>query len=160
MTGAPGPSARPSRIPWPPILIAAVLAAGWALGEVWPAPWPPPADGAATLAGWLLIAGGLALLVWAATTVLASGTTVMPHHGVRALVVSGPYRFSRNPMYLSEVAMMIGLALVSQNLWYGASAAAFVALNTRLAIVPEERHLESRFGDDYRAYCARVRRWI
>jgi protein-S-isoprenylcysteine O-methyltransferase Ste14 len=154
------PNERPSRVPWPPILLAALIAAGWALGRGRPLAWPEIGGALTDTVGWGLLAAGLALLAWSAATILGSGTTVRPNAGVTNLVIAGPYRHSRNPMYLSEVVMLAGLAAVTRNAWFAAAAIAFASLVTKLAIVPEERHLEARFGNDYRAYKAHTRRWI
>ena len=84
----------------------------------------------------------------------------MPHRAVSTLVDQGPYRFSRNPMYVGLAAAYTGLALVLNRLWPFAFLPLVLALIVVFVIRPEERHLEERFGDDYRAYKRRVRRFI
>jgi len=85
---------------------------------------------------------------------------VLPHRGSDALVTSGPFARFRNPIYLGDTMVLLGLAELTKNVWLVAGAAGFVALVTWLAILPEERHLEARFGEAYRAYKAGSRRWL
>ena len=84
----------------------------------------------------------------------------MPHRRVDRLVTNGPFRFRRNPIYLGEVFIMLGLAEATKNVWFVAAALGFALLVTWLAILPEERHLEARFGEDWRRYKETARRWI
>jgi protein-S-isoprenylcysteine O-methyltransferase Ste14 len=151
---------RPTRFPWPPVLIVATLAAAWALERAVPLSWPGLDDSLARIAGIGIGIAGLALMVWAAVTLGRARTTVLPHRGVSVLVTTGPFRFRRNPIYLGEVMMFLGLAELTKSVWLVILAPVFALLITWLAILPEERHLEARFGDAYRAYRARTRRWI
>lgn len=91
-----------------------------------------------------------------------AGTTVHPHHPARttALVTDGVYRHTRNPMYLAMVGVMLAWALWQADLRIALAPALFVPIITRLQIFPEERALQERFGDDYKAWCTRVRRWL
>lgn len=77
-----------------------------------------------------------------------------------ALVTSGLYRFTRNPMYLGMVMVQLGVALFEQNVGALLSVPLAILLIDRFVIAREERHLIATFGDAYRAYCGRVRRWI
>ena len=154
------PRQRPSRIAWPPILFAAAVLGPWAIDAVWPLPWPGLPERLTTGLGHLVGWSGVALVFWAAITMIRAGTTVRPDAGVTVLVARGPYRYTRNPMYVSEVMMLLGLALYFQNLWFVAAAALFAVLVHRLAVLPEEAHLEARFGAAYLDYKARTRRWI
>lgn len=89
-------------------------------------------------------------------------TTVDPTRPERAssLVVTGVYRYSRNPMYLGFLLVLTGWAIHIGNLLAFAALPFFVAYLTRFQIIPEERALLSRFGDDYRSYLGSVRRWL
>jgi protein-S-isoprenylcysteine O-methyltransferase Ste14 len=151
---------RPSRFPWPPVLAVATLAGAWVLERAIPTTWPGPDDPLARSAGSLIGVAGLALMAWAIFTLRRARTTVLPHHGASVLVASGPFRFRRNPIYLGEVMILLGLAELTKSLWLVILAPVFALLITWLAILPEERHLEARFGDAYRAYKERTRRWI
>ena len=151
---------RPSPIPWPPILLVAVFGGGWLLGRVYPLPWPGLDDPPARAIGIGFLVGGIALAAWAALTFRRHHTTIMPHKGASTLVTDGPFRRFRNPIYVADIMIMAGIPEVTSNVWYVILAAPFAAAVTWLAILPEERHLEARFGDDYRNYVARSRRWI
>ena len=110
--------------------------------------------------GLLPALAGVGLAVWAARLFLRAGTPLEPWQTPTALVAAGPYRFTRNPMYLGLTLCLAGFAL-----WLGTATPplllpAFVALITLGFVLPEERRLEQRFGAPYRAYKARVRRWI
>lgn len=151
---------RPSRIPWPPLLLVGVVAGAIVLGFVHPLGWPGLDDWAARAVGLGLGAAGIALLVAAIMTLRRHDTTVLPDVGASALVTSGPFRRFRNPIYLADALILLGLAEITKNVWFVIGAAVFAVLVTWLAILPEERHLEARFGDDYLDYKARTRRWL
>ena len=77
-----------------------------------------------------------------------------------AIVEAGPYRFSRNPIYLAMFVLMIGLAIGLDTLWLLATLAAFVCVIRNGVVAREEAYLERKFGDTYRDYRSRVRRWL
>lgn len=156
----PNPADRPNRIPWPPILLAAVVIGAFALDAVMPVTWPGLNDGPARTIGACIGLAGLLLVAWAVSTLLAHDTTFMPDQPVTHLVTSGPYAWRRNPIYLGEILMLFGAAELTKNVWFIILAAAFAVLITVLQIVPEERHLEARFGNAWRDYAARTKRWI
>jgi len=114
----------------------------------------------AHVAGLGLGLAGLALFAWAAWTLRRHGTTILPDKAADVLVTDGPYRLRRNPIYIAHVLILLGVAEVTHNIWFAVAAAAYVPLVSWLAVLPEERHLEARFGDAYRAYMAKTRRWI
>ncbi len=87
-------------------------------------------------------------------------TTVLPHKRVDRLVTEGAFRFRRNPIYMGEVLLFLGLAQATGNVWMAIMAPLFAIAILVLAILPEERHLEARFGEAYLAYKARTRRWF
>jgi protein-S-isoprenylcysteine O-methyltransferase Ste14 len=87
-------------------------------------------------------------------------TTVNPFGEPVVMVQDGFYRFSRNPMYLGMLLVLTGVGLWLGNVLALLLAPAFVVIMTRWYIVREEQLLENRFGEVYRAYCARVRRWV
>jgi protein-S-isoprenylcysteine O-methyltransferase Ste14 len=75
-------------------------------------------------------------------------------------VTTGPFQRFRNPIYLAHVMILLWLAEYSKNPWFILAAFVHAILVTTLAIIPEERHLEARFGEAYTEYKARSRRWI
>ena len=151
---------RPSAIPWPPILLAGGVIAAIALGYLAPLQWPGMNDFAARTIGLTIGAAGVALLAWAILTLRRHGTTVLPDVGATTLVTDGPYWRYRNPIYLADAMILLGVAELTKNVWLVVAAVAFAALVTWLAILPEERHLERRFGKAYLDYKAKSRRWI
>ena len=151
---------RPSAIPWPAVLLVGGLVAGVLLGELYPLPWPGLDDLPARAVGYGLGAAGLALIAWGALTLVRADTTVLPHKRVDRLVTHGAFRFRRNPIYMGEVLVFLGLAQVSGNIWMAIMAPLFAIGVLALAILPEERHLEARFGGAYLAYKERTRRWF
>lgn len=132
----------------------------WALGRVIPLAWPGLNDFPARVIGYAFAIGGPALMAWGIAELARAKTTVRPDRGVSVLVTTGPFRYARNPIYAGDVMLLLGLAQLSLNIWFVILAVAFAFLVRRLAILPEERHLEARFGDAYRAYKDRTRRWI
>ena len=152
----------PNTIPWPPILLAASLAAAFTLD--WLVLSLPPIPFAETrLAfglGMVLIAAAIALFVWARATLLQAGTTILPHRPSSALVKTGPFAFSRNPIYLANVLVLTGLALLLNKLAFLIVVPLFAVAVTFLAIRREERYLLDRFGDEWADYADRVRRWL
>ena len=154
------PRERPSSFPWPPTLLVAVVAGGFLLGRLWRLPWPGLDDWPARILGIGFGVAGLVLMAWAAITFRRHKTTIMPHRGSDALVTTGPFRRIRNPIYVADVLLLLAAAELTKGLWIVLLVPVFVVLVTWLAIVPEERHLEARFGDTYREYKARTRRWI
>jgi len=79
---------------------------------------------------------------------------------VTALITGGPFRYSRNPMYLSAVLLQLGLGIWLRNVWMVLLLLATILLINNLSILPEERFLEERFGESYGEYRRRVRRWL
>ncbi|WP_429911297.1 methyltransferase family protein [Glycocaulis sp.] len=148
-----------NRIP-PPLVVLASGAAGWAIAELTP-DLTISVTGQAAL-GLLVAALGVAI---AASGILAfskARTTVSPIDpgAATALVVTGIYNYTRNPMYLGMVVMLLGWTIILGHPGGLVGAALFVAYIDRFQIQPEERALQALFGDAFTAYRARVRRWI
>ncbi len=151
---------RPSRVPWPPLLFAAAVFAAIGLQRAFPLAWPGIDDLAARIVGLSIGALGIGLIVWAAVTMARAKTTVLPHKGSSVLVSSGPFARFRNPIYLGDAMILLGLAELTKNIWFVMLVPLFIGLVTWLAILPEERHLEAKFGDAYKDYKAKTRRWV
>jgi len=148
---------HPPRLP-PPALVALCVAATWMLPASWriEAPWTLRATGL------VLAVLGLALNLYPKRFFRRSGTTVNPLHPERSseLVTDGPYRWSRNPMYLGHAIALLGWSLWLAQLAGLAGVAAFLAWIDRLQIPAEEAALRSRFGEAYDDWCRQVRRWL
>ena len=151
---------RPSAVPWPPILLVGGVIAGWALGRIYHLPWPGLNDRPAKIVGYALGLAGLALMAWGLATLARARTNVMPHKAADKLVTDGPFRIRRNPIYMGEVLIFLGLAQATLNIWLAIMAPIFAIAILLLAILPEERHLEARFGAEYLDYKERTRRWF
>ena len=145
------------RVP-PPLLYALAVLGGYALNRYWPL---AIGTGAAinVLASTFALAG-LALAVSSIRNFRRSRTSIVPIRPATALVISGPYRFTRNPMYVGLAALTVALGLFI-NSWWPVLLLIPVLLIVRLFVIaPEERYLQRRFGDDYVRYTRRVRRWV
>jgi protein-S-isoprenylcysteine O-methyltransferase Ste14 len=141
------------------------FAAGFGLGGLlhWGLPlrlWPGPAGPALRLSGWLIALAGGIIAVLALLAMARARTHVEPYHPTTALVTGGPYRFSRNPIYLAFTLAYLGFSLSANALWPLLLLPGVLAALRRGVIDREERYLERKFGDHYRDYKARVRRWL
>jgi protein-S-isoprenylcysteine O-methyltransferase Ste14 len=146
------------RVPAPPLLFAAPLAATLAL-QKW-LPLPLPGRPLTTALGAVLTIAGLAFSGSGAATFRRNGTTVVPQHPVSTLVTEGPYRISRNPMYTGLAAAYVGAALWVGTWWPLTIAPLPVLATRRWVIAPEEEYLKRRFGAEYERYQSQVRRWL
>ena len=151
---------RPAAVPWPPILFVAALVAAVLLGRFYRLPWPGLDDRPARMVGYGFGVAGIALMIWGLATLYRARTNVWPHKGADRLITHGPFRFRRNPIYMGEILILLGLAQATLNIWLVVMAPVFALAILGLAILPEERHLEARFGEDYLDYKARTRRWF
>ena len=112
------------------------------------------------VAGSVLMAAGLALMLWAFITFQIVKTTVLPLRESRVLVPHGPYRFSRNPIYLGDVLVHAGLAVALDAGWPLLLLPAVILIVRYYVIRREEEYLSRMFGAAYAAYRKSVRRWI
>jgi len=116
--------------------------------------------GARTLLGWLLAGAGVALAASAIVLFRRAGTSPVPIQPTTALVAQGPYRFTRNPMYVGLAALYAGIALLVNSLWPLVLLPVVLVVIRWWVIAREEAYLERKFGDAYRAYTRRERRWL
>ena len=105
---------------------------------------------------------GLGVVLAAVVSFRKAKTTVDPRvpHQTSALVSSGVYRLSRNPMYVGFTGLLLGWAAHLESLWSLLVLPIFVAYLTRYQILPEERAMQKTFGNRYTGYCAAIRRWF
>ena len=142
----------------PPVWLIGFLFVTWQQARVWPGPAALHAAGG--LAGGLLIGGGVILVALAVSEMRAQKTTVIPHRTPRALVQSGIFRRSRNPIYLADLLFLAGFALAT-GAWPSLVLVPLLGwLLTDRFILPEEARLAETFGPAFDAYAARTRRWI
>lgn len=153
-------ASQPPSVPWPPILFLATILAGLLLQRAVPLPWPGLNDLPARLIGTAFSVAGLGLATWSLLTMLQARKAAASAPDAVVLVTSGPFARFRNPMYVGYALILLGLSDATQAIWIAILTPLFVAAVTWLAILPEEHHLEDRFGDTYRDYKANSRRWI
>jgi protein-S-isoprenylcysteine O-methyltransferase Ste14 len=110
--------------------------------------------------GIVLMAIALGLIVWAAALFRRAGTNIRPYLPSTSLVLAGPYRFTRNPMYLGMAGILLGAAVYMGSITPFIVIPAFMALISERFILPEEEKLEAAFGRAYLDYKASVRRWL
>lgn len=151
----------PNRIPWAPLIYGIALIAGWPLQLAIPLPW---FDGMASdmLFGFGAIGIICALLIdfSAMRTLHRKRTTIMPHRRADHLVTTGVYGWSRNPIYLANTMLVLGVGLLSGVAWYILLAFLAAFATQQMAIRREEKHLEHRFGKAFRDYRKKVSRWF
>lgn len=155
-------SASGPAVPFPPPLIyVAGLLAAHGLDRVLALPSLPAAwQGAAGVVGRLFVALGVALMIAGIVSFARARTTMVPNRAASRMVESGPYRFTRNPMYVGLAAAYLGVAAILGNAWGLVLFPLVVVAMNRIVIAREEAYLSERFGSDYDAYRSRVRRWI
>jgi len=146
----------------PPFVYAVAFIAGLLLQRAWPLPitGPGTARGVILTAGLVLLLAFLGLAGSAFFTFGRARTTVIPNRPASALVTSGPYRISRNPMYVAFALLYTGLALLVNTWWPLFFLPLVLIAVDRLVIAREERYLASAFPQEYDAYRSRVRRWL
>lgn len=142
----------------PPILLLLSILAAFVLSRVLPLPIDFPEW--LVWAGYALILTGVGLGFSAARRFIDEHTTLDPHGSVTKIVTSGPYRLSRNPIYLGFVFVLIGSGFVFRTYWGLILTPVLMALLDRLVIQHEEAYLRKKFGESYASYTSRVRRWL
>lgn len=110
--------------------------------------------------GFGILIVGVGLAAWGMVTFRRARTAVIPHHAASQLVASGPYRFTRNPMYVGLTIVYIGGAVVLNSAWPLILLPVVLILLAHFVVVREEQYLSDAFGDEYAAYRSRVRRWL
>jgi len=149
---------NPGVITHPPLLYAGALAAGALLDRLIPLPVLAPGTG--LVPGVALFVVALTLAGWSFVLFRRAGTNVPTSKPATAIVTDGPYRFSRNPIYVALTTLSVGIALWTNSWWMlGLLMPTFVIMNIGV-IDREERYLAAKFGDTYLAYKAQVRRWL
>ena len=143
---------------WPPVAIGGPFLAGW-IATAWLGDpielgsWRGPI-------GWALVLFVVLWNGWSLWLFARHDTGLLPGQETRALIEAGPYRLSRNPLYVGLLALELGLALLVPTVWGIVLLPLSVGLLLWGAIWPEERYLRRRFGSAYETYARRVRRWL
>lgn len=148
-------------MPWPPLIYLGAIAASIVLGLFYPLPWIGGLLADLLFAiGWLVLLAVVALWFSAIRTMIRAKTTLNPNGTPEHLITRGPFSISRNPIYLANTLLLIGVGLVGGMAWFLLLAFAAAFATSRLAIRREEKTLADRFGKRYRDYAKRVRRWV
>ncbi len=142
----------------PPLIFICFVLTARGLNQLMPMPFL--VDGYSLLFGLPLCVFALILFLRCAKLFKRAQTDIKPWKPTTSIIQSGPYRFSRNPIYLSFVILGIGLACIMNTFWGLLAMALFVPVINILVIHREERYLRAKFGDEYLTYMHHVRRWI
>jgi protein-S-isoprenylcysteine O-methyltransferase Ste14 len=142
----------------PPFVYLGSIVLGVVIHYAWPARFVPPS--VSTLVGAALTLLAVGLFVAAVRTFRAAGTPVPGNRPTTAIVRTGPYRFSRNPIYLAFSLFQLGLSVWINSLGLLMTLIPAVALMALVVVPREERYLEARFPSEYSSYRAGVRRWL
>jgi protein-S-isoprenylcysteine O-methyltransferase Ste14 len=142
----------------PPLIYLATFVPGWFIDRA----LEPPALDVLTrmLGGALFFVPGLALAAGAFRAFRRARTTANPYGESTAIITDGPFRYTRNPLYVTLALFYVALALVANAPWAVTTLPIALLLVHHGVILREERYLENRFGDQYVHYKARVRRWV
>jgi protein-S-isoprenylcysteine O-methyltransferase Ste14 len=155
------PQSRPNVFPWPPVIYGIAILTGAFSGYVLPLPWPgSPLSDFLFGIGMMLIAVALFIDFRTMQLMHQHKTTIMPNKGANHLVTSGPFGFSRNPIYLANTMLTVGAGLMSGIVWFLPFAAVAAIATQELAIKREEKHLAAKFPKAWTDYARKVRRWI
>ena len=141
----------------PPLVLLAAITLGVVLNLICPLPLMPST---LVLAGPVILFAAVLLFVLSLREFRAVGTSVRGTERTTTIVRTGPYRFSRNPIYLAFVLFLLGLALWLNNVWLLIALAAFASFISIMVIPREEQFLERNFQAQYSEYKATVRRWL
>jgi protein-S-isoprenylcysteine O-methyltransferase Ste14 len=142
----------------PPLTYLLTLVLGLVLDRRSHVPFLP--RGVARILGWTLLGGGVLLNGWFNLTMRRVDTPIDPRKPVSNLTTEGPFRYTRNPAYLSLTLLYAGIALLRNALWAILLLPLVLFAIQRDQIEREERYLERTFGEEYLAYKERVRRWV
>ena len=142
----------------PPLIHLAGILVGLGIGAIWPAPLLEATT--QYILGGVLIGLGLLLVLACGATFHKSGTSVPTHTPSAALVTHGIYRISRNPIYIALSLVHLGVAVAVDSPWIAATLPIVLIVIRYGVIAREEAYLEAKFGQAYRDYKARVRRWL
>jgi protein-S-isoprenylcysteine O-methyltransferase Ste14 len=147
------------RFPPPLVFLGFLLVGAFIQSAVLPLPFPLPRS-ITLAAGGLLVVAAIALFAASLRLFRATGQHPRPWLPTPSLIVEGPYRFSRNPLYLAMTLAQLGLGLLLDDAWIVVLSAVSLAVVHFIAVRPEEAYLLERFGEPYRRYLASVRRYL
>ncbi len=142
----------------PPVYFAIWIVVGSMAGLVLPQVELPVVVAQAW--GWTFFTLAVLLNLWTVGSFKRAGTPLHVRRPARTFIGGGPFRLSRNPLYLSMAMCTVGFSFIAGTYWVALTLPLFIALFNRLVIAPEESYLANTFGDEYLAYARSVRRWV
>jgi protein-S-isoprenylcysteine O-methyltransferase Ste14 len=151
---------RPLKYPWPAVFYALAASIGVWIQTLAPLHLSEPHRLAIMGAGALSAAVGFYLIAWGAITLISKRTALRSNRSCTHLITSGPYRLTRNPIYLGYTLLTLGAGLALDNGWLAAAALVAAAATHLYVVRKEELHLLARFGYDFERYRRRTRAWI
>ena len=143
----------------PPVLYSGTLLLGFAVHAVSPISLFPASRAHVMVSGLVFVLSA-AFARWAFLTMRRSGTTANPRRPSEALVTGGPFRFSRNPIYVAMTGLYVAFDFMANSAWPLILLGPLLVLMDWGVIRREERYLSGKFGDAYTSYMSRVRRWL
>lgn len=149
---------NPGVIAPPPVIYAVPLAVGWYVNSLDPFPMMPPLY--AKWIGIALIGVAIVLMLLAGLQFSRRHTSMIPYRPTTAIIQSGPFRVTRNPIYLADTVCYVGVAILLNTAWPLLVLPLVLLVMHHGVILREERYLEQKFGDEYNSYKMSVRRWI
>jgi protein-S-isoprenylcysteine O-methyltransferase Ste14 len=156
----PSPTDVPGVVALPPLIFLGFLVAATVFEAIIPIPVLAAHAVARYAVGAVLVVSGFVMIGLGARRFLAAGTNIPPNLPTTALVVDGVYGGTRNPLYLGSTLVYLGLSIAAGSLWAIMLVIPLLWVISAGVIAREERYLERKFGDAYRAYKERVRRWM
>ena len=151
---------KPMKFPWTPVVYLVAVFVALVLHRINPleiaADWLLPLQALGVISA----AVGIWLVFWGYAKLLRYRTALLSSSPTTHLVTSGPYRYTRNPVYLGYTLAMLGAGLFTVNLWMSVIAALTAVVTHAWIIRSEEKHLLARFGFEFECYCRRTRAWI
>ena len=156
--GGPDGADNPGVVAPPPLIYAGALAAGLLANALYPVGFLP--RGVSRALGWPMVLLGLAIGLLGFREIKRAETNVDPYKPTTAIVAAGPYRYTRNPIYVGMTLLYGGISALANALLPILLLPAVLAVMRRGVIEREERYLERKFGDEYLRYKRRVRRWL
>lgn len=151
---------RPVKYPWPAFFYIAAIAFALGIQGVMPLHLPDERLMLLRGMGGVVILLGLYLVVWASIMLFRNRTSVLSNRTAARLVIRGPFRYTRNPIYLGYTVLTMGAGIYADNLWIIFASLAAAAATHLYVIRKEEMHLLARFGYEFERYCRRTRVWI
>lgn len=142
----------------PPFIFLIALIVAFLVERFLPVPLVPA--GLRYSLGGALMFVSLAPMPWVLRAFIRAKTSIDARHNASSLIVDGLYQYSRNPIYVAMITLCIGIGIMADNIWVLPALVAAIFYLFYTVIVVEERYLEAKFGDEYRDYKRRVRRWL